>query len=226
MDHAITCPVCGLEGVSPGRAACPQCDADLVCFRALDSFPDEPPVRSGHRETRRLITPTGLLAVACIVLLILLTVLPLYWFGRFERLVSDQQAAFIAYMDARPDGDGFRIYHVKEGDTLWGIAERIYGSGRYYPVLLEHNPRLGIYGVASGCRLRILADPVLAGAVYERIVHRNVRGATWTYTVLADDTLRSIGNKFYANDDPVERILESNPDIRLLPGQSISIRLE
>lgn len=39
-----TCPICGLEGIPPEKTQCPQCDADLTCFRILDSLPDELPV--------------------------------------------------------------------------------------------------------------------------------------------------------------------------------------
>ncbi len=35
------CPICGFHLVSDEVAECPQCDADLTCFRVLDAIPDE-----------------------------------------------------------------------------------------------------------------------------------------------------------------------------------------
>lgn len=32
-----------------------------------------------------------------------------------------------------------RIYHVQSGDTLWGIAEKAYGDGCFYPFIMEIN---------------------------------------------------------------------------------------
>jgi hypothetical protein len=40
MGGITTCPICGFSNIPEDRANCPQCDADLVCFRLLEEgFP-------------------------------------------------------------------------------------------------------------------------------------------------------------------------------------------
>ena len=43
MASDNTCPICSFHLVSTDAAKCPQCDADLTCFRVLDAIPDEAP---------------------------------------------------------------------------------------------------------------------------------------------------------------------------------------
>jgi hypothetical protein len=38
MPDRLTCPVCERPGVSPDSKKCPQCDADLTCFHALETL--------------------------------------------------------------------------------------------------------------------------------------------------------------------------------------------
>jgi nucleoid-associated protein YgaU len=40
---------------------------------------------------------------------------------------------------AEEDGDGVRTYTVVSGDTLWKIAERMYGNGSHYMKIFEAN---------------------------------------------------------------------------------------
>lgn len=34
----------------------------------------------------------------------------------------------------------FELYVVKKGDTLWGIARQIYGTGKHWPRIQQANP--------------------------------------------------------------------------------------
>lgn len=43
---------------------------------------------------------------------------------------------------AEEDGDGVRTYTVVSGDTLWKIAERMYGNGSHYMKIFEANSEL------------------------------------------------------------------------------------
>lgn len=46
MAEEGACPICGFERLQTDHDKCPQCDADLTCFKVLDSIPEElpPPV--------------------------------------------------------------------------------------------------------------------------------------------------------------------------------------
>ncbi|MCP4111979.1 MAG: hypothetical protein GY749_41700, partial [Desulfobacteraceae bacterium] len=35
------CPICGMEQIPSDKNQCPQCDADLTCFKVLATLPDE-----------------------------------------------------------------------------------------------------------------------------------------------------------------------------------------
>ena len=43
MTDRIQCPVCQYARISRDMDTCPQCDADLTCFRLLDRLSDMPP---------------------------------------------------------------------------------------------------------------------------------------------------------------------------------------
>lgn len=49
----------------------------------------------------------------------------------------------VAVMEsAKEDGNGERTYTVVSGDTLWKIAERMYGNGSHYMKIFEANSGL------------------------------------------------------------------------------------
>jgi len=41
MAEEGACPICGFERLLTNQDNCPQCDADLTCFKVLDSIPEE-----------------------------------------------------------------------------------------------------------------------------------------------------------------------------------------
>ena len=58
-----TCPICGFQGITADKAKCPQCDADISCFRVLDSLPDT-------MTTGKAVSRYGSLVSAAITLLL------------------------------------------------------------------------------------------------------------------------------------------------------------
>ncbi len=68
MDEVRSCPVCGRQGIHAQSAACPQCDADLLCFQALDSLAQDPAPNSAQSPQH----PRPLLALSLILLFLLL----------------------------------------------------------------------------------------------------------------------------------------------------------
>ena len=51
MASDNTCPICSFHQVSTEVIRCPQCDADLACFKVLDSIPDEAVSEDRRRRT-------------------------------------------------------------------------------------------------------------------------------------------------------------------------------
>jgi len=265
MTTDQSCPICGLEKISSDKTQCPQCDADLACFKVLDAIPDELATAEKHPKTGIIPFVAIILVIA---LIIVMAVFQFYRFKRVERLLADHKSS-IANMDEKlenlrvvspesevrgerseireekeesggqPGADGqelsegdpeaveldFRTYIANEKDTLWDIAEAHYGSGYYYPILLEHNPHIGIYSVGKGVLLKILKDTRTAKDIYEKIIIKEGNGIYWNYTVVEGDTIRSVITKFY-NMDVEKQIAVFNPDTQLEPGKKIKILLK
>jgi nucleoid-associated protein YgaU len=120
----------------------------------------------------------------------------------------------------------FRIYTTTKEDTLWRIAEKCYGSGYYFPVLMECNPSLHIYDMEGGTRVRILKDDRLVQRLYHKITRMAGDELVSYYRVLEGDTFESIARKFYNREGPAKRIKDLNPHGELLPGSRIKIALE
>ena len=120
----------------------------------------------------------------------------------------------------------YRIYTTAKEDTLWRIAEKCYGSGYYFPVLLECNPSLHIYDMEGGTSVRILKNKRLVQRLYNKITRLIGDQLYLYYRVVEGDTFDSIARKFYNKEGQAERIKELNPHAELVPGSRIKIGLD
>ena len=120
----------------------------------------------------------------------------------------------------------FWIYNAKEDDTLWDIAEKYYGKGGYYPVLLEHNPHVGIYDIGRGVALNILKNRDDVSEIYKRIIIRKNGHFFWRYSVAMGDTLQSIIEKYYKKGRVKSDIPDLDKNSELKPGEKIWILIE
>ena len=50
----IECPVCGKTNLPEDLLQCPQCNADLECFRCLDELQEQVPARESADTSRQL----------------------------------------------------------------------------------------------------------------------------------------------------------------------------
>lgn len=118
------------------------------------------------------------------------------------------------------------LYNAADDDTFWDIAEKYYGNGAYYPVLLEHNPHAGIYNIGRGVTLNILENKDNAGKLYKKIIIRKNGNFFWRYSVINGDTPQTIFKKYYKKG----RIKSGIPTIaknrKLKTGEKILILLE
>lgn len=124
------------------------------------------------------------------------------------------------------DQETFRIYEATEEDTLWRISKKEYGSGFYFPVLMESNPGIHIYSVHEGLRLKIYRDPAVAKKLYHENAQIQGDRAYYHYLVREGDTVESIASRFYKDDGMKERIMDLNPGVKLRAGMRIKIELE
>ncbi len=251
MDNA-TCPICGVERVPDHAEHCPQCDADLTCFRALDALHEAPSdlrardERAGRRVPIVALAMAGLLGLGLLVLLGLqLRVLEQLAAGlsertqdlaltqpdrldELERLVEQLTHAEAPRQETREmfsNNTGFVIHEVVRGDTRWAIAQKYYGSGDTYPVLFEHNGYLPPGRLKPGQQIQVMTDPQLAREIYQRNLHASRGGVRWTSAAREGDTLRSVAARFYGRA-AVAKIARLNPSMELVAGQRIEVVLE
>lgn len=136
-----------------------------------------------------------------------------------------QEPAIKPALQSEKDSE-FITYTADDEDTLWEIAERFFGAGYYYPVLLEHNPAISIYDIKDGVQIKILDDRSEAKAVYQEIVIQDGNSSFWEYSVAPGDTAKSIADRFYKDKEMADRIFDFNPGVELAAGQKIKILLQ
>lgn len=122
-------------------------------------------------------------------------------------------------------GSAFQFYQAAETDTLWGIAKRFYGSGFYYPVLLEHNPDLAIYTIGKEDRIAVLKDSGMAKRIFNEITEKQDGILYWYYTVRPEDTPTSVKHKYCPSQDCFQMPTGVDRDFILQPGEKIKIQL-
>ncbi len=103
---------------------------------------------------------------------------------------------------------------------------RFYGSGLYYPVLLEYNPKIEIYNIGQGVSLKILKDRNIAKIVYKNVVEQQGDRHYWLYTAMEGDTFGTIAKRFYKTKEMENRVYLLNPGIRIQPGVKVKILLK
>ncbi len=260
------CPVCGFDGLkSKSLSQCPQCNADLTCFAALEALCQELPATTpGSSAAGAQGSPKQ--ALSARVGLGLLTLLIGIGLGvglsisRPDKLwrapqqqVELQQTKAIAttITDVKPiavakpikianrvetaplkksPATTFFLYPCRDIDTLWDLAKQFYGKGKYYPIILEHNPNISIYDLKTGVSLRIslnlLRNRDQVDNFYEQIT-KTIEGLVyWYYTISPGDTLSSITLKFYAPGSSTATISDLNLDVAIKPGNKLKIIME
>ena len=291
MAGTVTCPVCHFTNIPEDRDTCPQCDADLVCFRLLDALSDIPAneavVLPECPEQNITQNPGGkkhpipvIMWSTGLLVLLLLFGYAINRFGIMAGTVKQMQSSMtkMAAMTAddrvvireidhsvrelRQISAGalesikklqetvntrdsqatdcpetgpvppevsatplppvcFKQYQAKDTDTLWGISRFLYGEGRFYPVLMKHNPDLAIYNISSRDSLRYLCNKKAVLEVYREITG-TVRGKWyWKYKIRPGDTRGSVIRKYCSHGTDC---LVNN--IPFKPGMTIGIYLE
>ncbi len=133
---------------------------------------------------------------------------------------------------APPKTEKAKTRTVKEGDTLWSIADDVYSDGKLHKKLAEYNKsRLGSGGqLRVGASILIPDKNVLLGKAPETKVTEAPKAekqpnsiATKTevakksgknsYVVKAGDTLGAIAKRELGSAGRWEEILEANPDL-------------
>jgi nucleoid-associated protein YgaU len=115
------------------------------------------------------------------------------------------------------------LYVVRAGDTLSGIAARLWGNAQAWPQLIERHNTFS----QTDPRLRTITDPdyILVG---EPIASPSDNRGGWYYHVQRGDTLWGISARMYSDGRLWPRIAEANTDIvtdpdLILPGMALHV---
>lgn len=115
------------------------------------------------------------------------------------------------------------LYLVKETDTLWDLAERFYGNGKYYPVIMEQNPRLVISNIHDEESLRLFNDRSALKELYSSRIEWRDGLTLWKHQVQAGETRQSIEKRFASPGDSDRVFYKRKPDIS--PGAIVRVIL-
>ena len=121
--------------------------------------------------------------------------------------------------------DMFLHHKPGKGETLWSIAKRYYDSGRFYPVLLECNPGLGIYFDPSYGRVKVLKDRQLANQVLTEVTVVRGNRTLIRYKVVEGDTWERISERFFGHVRNVGELVALNPSADLVAGDRVLVPL-
>ncbi|MCI5124833.1 MAG: hypothetical protein D3925_10230 [Candidatus Electrothrix sp. AR5] len=115
------------------------------------------------------------------------------------------------------------LYLVKETDTLWGLAERFYGDGKYYPVIMEQNPGLVISNIDDEESLRFFNERSVLKDIYKRRIEWQDGLVLWKHKVRVGETRKSIEHRFASPGFSGRVFYEETPSID--PGATVRIIL-
>ncbi|MES9901465.1 MAG: LysM peptidoglycan-binding domain-containing protein, partial [Sedimenticola sp.] len=120
----------------------------------------------------------------------------------------------------------FTVYHAAPTETLWRIAQRFYGKGNYYPVLLEDNPGLTIHGSPDSRNLRIASQLEHVKEIYQRLVFSEDGRILFRYQARVGDSWRSLARDFYGNERRTNELTKLHGLSQPEPGQRLAIPLD
>ena len=115
------------------------------------------------------------------------------------------------------------LYLVKEDDTLWDLAERFYGDGKYYPVILEQNPRLAISRLHDEEVLRLFNDRAVLKEIYSHRIERRNGLMLWKHRVQSGETRQTLKKRFAAPGASGKVLYEKEPAV--YPGAIVRVVL-
>ncbi len=126
---------------------------------------------------------------------------------------GDEEEPEFSHEEEKPPRPIYRPYVVAKGDSLWKIAEVVYGRGQHWKRILEAN-RDNLKDANSLKPGAVLTIPSLSSQVAEdssfvERQHITPAGAD-TYVVKRGDTLTSISRQFYGTERHWKKIWQAN----------------
>ena len=203
MTANNTCPICDFQGISADKAKCPQCDADISCFRVLDSLPDTV-APEGPVKRQRSIVGAGIALLLCVILGGFLG-----WVFRDKEIKSPTSYGQIYPVSVRIDMKAELERRARqrplEAEAEISIPTMIFFDG---PEMTE-----GFKGedgdIPAAEEKKQGAEESLEKAIEQK--SSQLEDGFWTYHAAADDTLWRISAKYYGTGTYFPVLLKDNP---------------
>ena len=226
QENIHPCPICGKEAVwGNGIKECPQCKSNLHVFSIIDEM-THPRNELKKKILQKLSLAfstlkkkelSGFIKIASVCLLT--AVFYFYLNSTNKRIDSlenkgrktesvigsgvSSPKTHIKKMHHHPSrikstvqSGNLKQYIMGKNDSLWNMAEKYWGKGAYYPVLLEHNPWLSPILDNQGLRVQITKDKEQVRRDYENIIVRVSDVFFFKYRVRPQDTWETITRTF------------------------------
>ncbi len=118
---------------------------------------------------------------------------------RWIKLVSGlrESSPILSRQATRATSSALFFYQAQDGETVWELAERFYGEGKYYPVIMELNPQIFKGSVKGSSKVRLFADRRQAAAQYRRKTEQRDGLLLWKHKVQPGETWQSLYARFF-----------------------------
>ena len=211
MTTDNTCPICGFQGISADKAKCPQCDADMSCFRVLDSLPDSLPDTLPIESA----VPRYRSRVGVVIVLLLCLVLG----GLSGWIFRDKQVSSLApYGQIYPVGIKIDMATEMERRACRRLVESE-GEVAAPAVPLIDTPetgkdrKKGERDLSAPDEKKYNTEESGKKTVEEKVSQQG--DAFWTYHAVADDTLWRIAQTYYGSGYYYPVLLKDNPGLEI-----------
>ena len=197
MTEEIICPICGLERVPSDKEKCPQCDADLTCFKVLNYLPDS--LISEKKGSGKMVIMLSSITVV-VVLTITMTLFHFYRFRHLESLLTDQRNFII---------DSLSDMAAKCEQSLQNRSEHMKAG----------------YVDKEGVDNRKVSAVESTGTKDDREEDAG-KGDFLVYHAKEDDTLWDISEQYYGSGYLYPVLLENNPNLGIyMIGEGVTVKV-
>jgi nucleoid-associated protein YgaU len=106
-----------------------------------------------------------------------------------------------------------RTHVIAEGESLWTIAQTVYGNGKYYTRLIAANPNIDPNHLKVGAPLSIPPLGSVAQASTSAAAPIAKNDSSTQYVVVSGDSLDKIARKLYGDPTMADRLYDANQTV-------------